>query len=66
MLASINSIICFFFPQESMFSSSAQARSWMFKKSSELNKLRENANSKFVKQHSKGMNVSMFYVDFTI
>ncbi|KAG8175692.1 hypothetical protein JTE90_011578 [Oedothorax gibbosus] len=39
-----------------MFSSSAQARSWMFKKSSELNKRRENANSKFIQQHSKGMN----------
>ncbi|GFY52563.1 cyclin-H [Trichonephila inaurata madagascariensis] len=39
-----------------MFSTSAQAKSWMFKSSSELNKKREAANLKFIKERSKGMN----------
>ncbi|GFU31951.1 cyclin-H [Nephila pilipes] len=39
-----------------MFSTSAQAKSWMFRSSSELNKRRENANLKFIRERSKGMN----------
>ncbi|PRD32273.1 UNVERIFIED_CONTAM: Cyclin-H [Trichonephila clavipes] len=39
-----------------MFSTSAQAKSWMFKNSSELNKKREAANLIFIKGRSKGMN----------
>ncbi|GBM61175.1 Cyclin-H [Araneus ventricosus] len=48
-----------------MFTSSAQSRSWMFKSSSELNKRREYANLKFIKEHSKGMNedsIKKFYL----
>ncbi|GFQ80976.1 cyclin-H [Trichonephila clavata] len=45
-----------YFNQTIMFSTSAQVKSWMFKSSSELNKKREAANLKFVKERSKGMN----------
>lgn len=38
-----------------MFNSSAQARSWMFKNTSELTKRREAANRKYIKERSNGM-----------
>ncbi|XP_035215693.1 cyclin-H-like, partial [Stegodyphus dumicola] len=37
-----------------MFNLSAQARSWMFKSSTELAKSRENANRKFIQENSNG------------